>query len=120
MLDQAHLSSPLRQTYARPRSSTSDEHGHLDQAEPAERLDVDRPREDEHGLDVEDHEQQGVDVVADVRLAEARQRVGARLVGDVLLVLGPGRAQDPAPTPSIAPTIRMAATTKTATARYCL
>ena len=61
--------------------------GHLDQAEPAEAVDVDRPREDEDGLDVEDDEEQRVDVVADVRLAEQRQRVGARFVGDVLLVL---------------------------------
>ena len=58
-------------------------------------VDVDGPREDEHGLDVEDHEEQGVDVVADVRLAEERQRVRARFVGDVLLVLRVGRAQQP-------------------------
>ena len=32
---------------------------------------VDRPREDEHGFDVEHHEEQRVHVVADVRLAEA-------------------------------------------------
>ena len=34
--DQAHLRSPLRQTYASPSSRTSDEHEHLDQAEPAQ------------------------------------------------------------------------------------
>ena len=38
-------------------------------AERAERLELDRPREDEHGLDVEHDEQQRVHVVADVRLA---------------------------------------------------
>ena len=69
----------------------------------------DRPREDEHRLDVEHHEQQGVHVVPDVRLAEAADGVGARLVGDVLLGLGPvGRSSRPSP--SMAPTIPSAAT----------
>ncbi len=40
-------------------------------------------------LDVEDDEEQRVDVVADVRLAEAAGRIGARLVGDVLVFLRP-------------------------------
>ena len=88
-------SSPFRQTYASPRSSTSDEHGHLDQAEPPERVDVDGPREDEDRLDVEDDEEQGVHVITDVHLAEQRQRIGARFVGDVFVVLGHFRAQEP-------------------------
>ena len=118
--DQAHLSSPLRQTYASPRSRTTTNTVISIEPEPAQRLDVDGPREDEHGLDVEDHEEQGVDVVADVHLAEQRQRVGARLVGDVLLVLRAASGAGAGRSPSIAPTMPNAATTKTATARYCL
>ena len=45
-----------------------DERTHLNQAEPAERSGIHRPRKDEDGFDVEDDEQQAEDVVPDVGL----------------------------------------------------
>ena len=52
----------------------------------ARRSSSDRPREDEDGLDVEHHEEQGKDVVADLALRPARaDRVDAALIGDELL-----------------------------------
>src|SRR4029079_7694778 len=48
-----------------------DEDGHLDQAEDVVDLEANRPREDEHGLDVEQHEQDRKDVVADLALRPA-------------------------------------------------
>ena len=93
--DQAHFSNPLRQTYASPSSSTATNTIISMRPNQPSGSALDRPRKDEHRLDVEDDEQQRVDVVADVRLAEQRQRIGARFVGDVLLVLRQLRPQDP-------------------------
>jgi hypothetical protein len=68
--------------YTSPAEQDDHEDHHLDQGEGAERLEPDRPREDEHGLDVEDQEQQGEDVVADLGLAPPlTDRVDAALVG---------------------------------------
>ena len=78
-----------------PQREDHDEDHHLDQCERAEALETDRPREDEDGLHVEHHEEQRVDVVPDVRLAEAGDRVRAGLVGDVLLVLRPVGTEEP-------------------------
>src|SRR5262245_43088115 len=44
-----------------------DEDGHLDDAEGAVGLEAGGPREDEHGFDVEHHEEEGEDVVPDLR-----------------------------------------------------
>src|SRR5581483_12021735 len=73
-----------------------DEHRHLDDAERAERFEPNRPREDEHGFDVEDDEQQRVDVVAEVRLSPSTDGVGAGFVGDELLGLWTRGAEQPA------------------------
>src|SRR4051794_20604983 len=43
-----------------------DEDEHLDETEHVVGLEPGRPREDEHGLDVEEHEQDREDVVADL------------------------------------------------------
>ena len=73
---------------------------HLDQAEDAERLEAHGPREDEDGLDVEHHEEQGEDVVADLALGDQPRADGvhAALVVDVLLRLravGPQQLAEP-------------------------
>ena len=53
------------------------------------------PREDEHRLDVEQHEEQGEDVVADLALRPAvAHGIDAALVGEVLLLLGPDGPED--------------------------
>src|SRR3954466_14888512 len=59
---------------------------HLGEPESAISLETGRPREDEDGLDVEEHEQQGEDVVTDLALRPpVADRVDAALVRDVLL-----------------------------------
>ena len=66
---------------------------HLDEAEDAVGLEPGGPREDEHGLDVEHHEEQGEDVVADLACDQPVPTGSTpRLVGQVLAVLAPGRA----------------------------
>src|SRR3954447_17922066 len=60
-----------------------DEHedAHLDETEAGVALELRGPREDEHGLDVEDHEHQGEHVVADLALRPAvTNRVDTALV----------------------------------------
>ena len=57
------------------------------------------PREDEHGFDVEQHEQQGEDVVADWLCDQPSPTgIDAALVVEVLLGLHPGRANEAAET----------------------
>src|SRR3954454_2187409 len=74
-----------------------DEDQHLDETEHVVGLEVDGPREDEHGLDVEQHEEQGEDVVADLALGPAgADRVDPGLIGDVLLGLRTGRPHEAA------------------------
>src|SRR5205807_2195767 len=78
------------------QGENDDEDQHLDQTEHLHGLEADGPREDENRLHVEHHEEQGVDVVADVTLGPAAaDRIHAALVAQVLLGLGPG---GPAPT----------------------
>src|SRR5215203_644178 len=65
-----------------------DEHEdtHLDQTEARVPLELSRPREDEDRFDVENHEEQGKDVVADLALRPSlAHRIDAALVGDQLL-----------------------------------
>src|SRR6056297_3590838 len=72
-----------------------DEDQHGDEPEGAVPLDVRGPREEEHRFHVEDDEQQREDVVADLALRPAHaHRVDTRLVGDALVVVGPGGAHE--------------------------
>src|SRR6478736_3125328 len=67
----------------------ADEHAHLDETEAGVALELRGPGEDEHGLDVEDHEHQGEHVVADLALRPAlTDRVDAALVRDHLVGRG--------------------------------
>src|SRR3954452_7485257 len=76
-----------------------DEDAHLDEAEHVVDLEAHGPREDEDGLDVEQHEQHREDVVADLTLRPTGpDRVDTGLVGRVLVGLGPGRADEAAET----------------------
>src|SRR3712207_3019806 len=52
-----------------PEGEDHDEDRHLHHAEPLVGLDPGGEREDEHRLDVEHHEEEGEDVVADLALA---------------------------------------------------
>ena len=62
------------------------------EAEPAVALDRCRPREDEHRFDVEDHEQQGEDVVPDLALRPSvADRIDAGFVRRELVLAGPMR-----------------------------
>src|SRR3954466_11953219 len=62
-----------------------DEDGHLDEAEDVVDLEADGPGEDEHGLDVEQHEQDREDVVAALTLRPAvTDRIDSGLVVEVL------------------------------------
>src|SRR4051794_24617868 len=82
-----------------PESKDGNEHEHLDEAEDVVGLQLDGPREDEHGLDVEQDEEQGEDVVTDLALGPTEPYgIDARLVIEVLLGLDPGRP-DEAPEP---------------------
>ena len=86
-------------------------------AEHAVGLEPGGPREDEHGLDVEQDEEQGEDVVADLALGPAEaHRVDARLVGEVLLRLPGG--PDSEPRASTPPRSATATPPKIATVRY--
>src|SRR4051812_26324991 len=59
---------------------------HLDEPEAGVAFELRRPREDEHGLDVEDDEQQREDVVPDLALRPTfADRIDATLVGRQLL-----------------------------------
>src|ERR1700680_1872082 len=80
-----------------PEREHHDEHDHLDEAEPCERVDPHRPREDEYRLDVEHHEQQREHVVADLALRPAFAcGIDAALVGDQLLLGGTTGLDEPA------------------------
>jgi len=64
-----------------------DEDAHLDEGEGSVRLEAGGPREDEGGLDVEHDEQEGVHVVANVRLAETEHGVGTGLIEMVIFIV---------------------------------
>src|SRR5919109_1000987 len=77
-------SLPPRIQKAEPEDD--DEDGHLDDREPAEALEDDGPGEEKHCLHVEDHEQERVDVVADLGLGPSLpDGVDTALVGGQLL-----------------------------------
>ena len=67
----------------------NDEDEHLDQTEDAVALQPRRPREDEHGLDVEHDEEQGEHVVADLALGP-QVPTGSTPLSYVLVLLGLG------------------------------
>src|SRR5438067_2813291 len=72
-----------------------DEDGHLDEAEDVVDLEADGPGEDEDGLDVEQHEQDREDVVADLALRPTvADRIDTRLVVEVLPGLRAGGADE--------------------------
>src|SRR3954447_14970846 len=74
-----------------------DEDQHLDEAEDVVDLESRGPRKDEHCLHVEQHEQDGEDVVADLALRPSEaHRVDTRLVVEVLRRLRSRRADDAA------------------------
>src|SRR4051812_33713964 len=75
-----------------PEGQHEDEGAHLDGPERAVRLQARGPGEDEHGLDIEHHEEDREDVIADLGLHPAgADGVHTRLVIQVLARLPPGR-----------------------------
>jgi hypothetical protein len=89
----ARLSDPLQRAFLPNPDVSHDqdaqEDQHLKQAEQAERLELDRPREKKDGLDVEDHEQDGDNVITDrVAPTSTVDRVNPALVRHELGAVG--------------------------------
>ena len=105
-------SAPTRHRYTSPANSSRTNTSSLQVAEPAELPRGDRPGEDEHGLQVEDHEEEGDLVELDREpLGQRPRRLDARTRS--------ARASDPWywRSPSSQDSVRMsAATTKTSAA----
>ena len=117
LLDYSHRMNSLADGVHQAQDQDVDEDEHLDEAEGAETLEHDGPREDEHRLHVEDDEEKPVDVIANVGLIPARaDRVDPALIGELLAVVGlVGRSTEATPSITItrmapraakAPTVR--------------
>src|SRR5579864_35844 len=87
------LSHPLQRTFLPDPDIANDqdaeEDQHLEQAEQAEGLELHRPRKKEDGLHIEDHKQDGDNVIADgVASTRTVDRIDAAFVGQQLLSMG--------------------------------
>jgi len=95
----ARLSDPLQRAFLPDPNVAHDqdakEDQHLEQTEQAERLELNRPREEKNGLNVEDHEQDGDDVIANgVAPASAIDRIDSAFVRHQLRAVGIVRSNE--------------------------
>jgi hypothetical protein len=80
---------------ARPKLNTHSEYLRLPEGRHPELVEHQRPGEQEHALDVEDHEQECEHVVADLGLGPGgAHRIHAALVGGQFARAGPVRAKE--------------------------